>query len=564
MLISAGKISCTAEHTENLSTSGCDIYWQGFVYRNGCCAGAPSLDELAKAPEAEIPRHAAQLKGAYCIAILCKRSNNCYMFVDPGGFFHAYYSSTAAGTSFLELSRAENCTAEDIDPESLVEFFHLGCVYEERTLFRQIRKVDPFSVICSNPLGSVEQLPKPLPDISEPPRESFDALMQDFVLALRNERVSVDITGGVDSRLLATALCYFGLPFEMAASGRPGIPDLKIAAKVARALGRPFYPTYHSAERCDWDELFCLSDGMFDVSKNSRQIQLQKERKKRGISLSVSGAGGELYKDFWWLQDFPFYSRPEPRIERLYSMRIASHGLQHYLLGDRYRLISEWYPKHILDRLWEYAVPGNTKTYDRIYYYFKLRGYAGRFITSSLRVLRVGMPYLDTDAVRIGYNLPRSQRFFNRFHRRKITQYSPKVSKLPTTEGGMSTSSGAFSVSKDFARYVVDRCQRLTKKVGQRVLGKTLFQGNSDDPAMADELMGAMVRRKTTQILADHGVLQFALNPRELPTRYLGSTFALGRFFEELDRSRTSPAATTERATAAVGQALQSTQSSST
>src|SRR5205085_4578813 len=139
--------------------------------------------------------------------------------------------------------------------------------------------------------------------------------------SIANEKVSLDLTGGIDSRLLAAAFSYFGMPFELAASGVEGTPDIEIAAEVAKALGKEFFVTSHDPHRTDWNELFALSDGLFDLGKSDRPLQLQQDRAARGITLAISGAGGELFKDFWWLQDFPFYARKKPNLERLYAMR---------------------------------------------------------------------------------------------------------------------------------------------------------------------------------------------------------------------------------------------------
>ncbi|MGI0134721.1 MAG: hypothetical protein ACREBW_07180 [Candidatus Micrarchaeaceae archaeon] len=537
MLISAGRIVRDSSEVNVLSTSSREICWRGFVYQCGLQAGAESLRELAEAREDQIPQIAAQLKGTYFIAVHCKDSRHIYAFVDQAGLYHAFYSRRLVGTSFLELSRLENCVAKDVDQEALVEFFHFGCIYGNRTLFPTIQKIDPDSVLRADLAGSIEILAKPISDIGEPPQRSFESLLQEFAIAAKKERVSVDITGGSDTRLIASALAYFDLPFETATSGCPGAADVEIAAKIATMLNRSFYPTFHSASRCDWEELFFRSDAMFDVTKNSRFIQLQHDRKSRGITLSISGAGGELFKDFWWLQDFPFYSRRVPRLARLYSFRIAPHPPQHSLLGPRYKAISEAYREKLLNRLSKYTAASNTKTYDRIYYYFKLRSFAGRFMTSSADLLPVAMPYLDPEAIRIGYSLPRSERHLNRFHRKLTTRYSGPVSRMPTTEGGMTSASGPWAISADLGRYVADRCKRLAKKAGQQLLGKTFLQESPDDPSIFEGLLRVVEARKSTQILADHGVLNNGLNAKLLPKPYLGTVFVLSRFFERLQES---------------------------
>ncbi len=115
------------------------------------------------------------------------------------------------------------------------------------------------------------------------------------------------LTGGIDSRLLAVLLSYFGVPFEVAASGVRGTTDLVIAEKVAKVLDRHFHITYHHIDDFESTvpEIFGLGDGLFDVVRYHRAFQLQRDRISRGVSLVMSGTGGELFKDFWWLQDFP-------------------------------------------------------------------------------------------------------------------------------------------------------------------------------------------------------------------------------------------------------------------
>jgi hypothetical protein len=535
MLITAGKASYEPKECEILATPSRTIYWQGLAFKAGLPAGEDSMRGLATVRETEIPSAAAQIKGAYFVAVHCDDTGNTYAFVDPCGMFHAYHTARTVATSFLDLSRREGLARDDFDPESIVEFLQFGHLYDDRTFFPQIRKIKANVVLRCNSDGSIDSLTKPVPDLSEPPRRSFDSLMRDFVTAVENEAVSVDITGGADSRLLAAALAYYELPFEMATGGRPGIPDVRIGAKVAQALGRPFFATYHSAARTDWDELFELTEGMFDVLKISRMTQLSKDRKSRGVTLSVSGACGELFREIWWMQDFPFYARRKPRIDRLFALRIAPYPFDHALLARRYRSISENYRAKILRRIWDFSVPSNGKSYDRVYYYFELPSSGGCFVTGTVSLLKIGLPYVDDEVIRIGYNLPPLQRVFSRFHRHGVTRYSPQLAQLPTTEAGVSLSSGFLPMSRDFSRYLIDRSTRLAKKVGQQIFKKTFFQESSDDPKIAGALARAVANANSMEVLADCGILDGAFAPTAVPTRYLGRAFALARLIEYLE-----------------------------
>lgn len=538
MLIDRGKVIRRAGDGDVISTTSREIFWRGFLYKPGYRAGAESLGELCAAREGEIPQAAAQLKGAYFVAVRCRETGNAYAFVDPGALYHAYYSLQLIGTAFLELSRRENCGAEDVDPAAVVEFFHFGGVFEDRTFFSQIKRIDPDVIIRCGAGGRTETLRKPITGIGAEPQRTVESLLEDFVTAARNECVSVDITGGADTRLLAAAFSYFGLPFEMATSGRRGYQDVEIGAKVAEVLGQRHYPTYHPAEDIDWDELFFRSNAMFDVTKNSRLIQLQHDRQARGVTISVSGAAGEFLRETWWLHDFPFYARKKARLGRVYAMRIAPSALQHSLLARPYRFLSDSQEERFLELLARYEVPGNTRSYDRIYYSVPLRIWGGSFVTSSAGLVKMHVPFADRDMFRIGYHMSRMERTFSRFDRKLTTRYSPEAARLPTTEGGTSLAAGAWPLALDLRRYLVDRSMRLLKKLGQRALGKAFLQPSPDDPDVMNDLLRTLCARKSTQVLADHGVLNHALDPYSLPRRYAGRVFVLGRFFEQLDKMR--------------------------
>jgi hypothetical protein len=455
--------------------------------------------------------------------------------VDNSGLHHAFYSDLGAASSFLQLVRQENLRVSDLDPEAIVEFLHFGCIYSGKTLFPQIRKIGPTVILRVPALGRVQLLPKPVRDIGEAPEHSLEGLLQSFIASVATEKVSLDLTGGIDSRLLAVILSYFGMPFELAASGINGNCDLVIAEQVASVLGREFHVTQHNPESTDWEQRFHICDGLFDLAKSDRPLQLQEERAARGVTLAMSGAGGEMFKDFWWLQDFPFYASSKPRLKRLYELRLAAIEPRHSYLAPPYRAISEHYRQRLLCTLSEYTVRGNTQTYDRIYYDFKMREFAGRFLTNSLYFLDACAPYLDRDVVTVGYGLPRVQRFFNGFHRRLLTRLNREAACIPTSEGGMSASSKAADVSADLLKYVTNRAQRIAKKASQKFLGKTFSRESVDHPALHRSLHQLAATRRSLERLKDHGILNSSLQLGEIESGYLGTILALDMMLQKLE-----------------------------
>src|SRR5262249_20620921 len=145
-------------------------------------------------------------------------------------------------------------------------------------------------------------------------------------------------------------------------------------------------------------------------------MQMQQERRQRGITLVITGVGGELFKDFWWLQDFPFYSKSRSNLDKLYRLRVAPHEPEHGYLTGVYLQISREYRHTFVKRASTLRAASNTKTYDRVYY-SRMGDIAGRLMSNHMPIVHSYAPYLDPDMAAIGYDLRRFQRFFCNFHR---------------------------------------------------------------------------------------------------------------------------------------------------
>jgi hypothetical protein len=537
MLIGANTIQATDSSLRSMETQDFKLRWEGFVYMQGVAAGAPSIQRLAEEMAINLPMAASQLKGVYFLLVHEKQSGNRYAFVDSSGLFHAFYSDRFVSTSFLDLAATEGLAAGDLDPDALVEFFHFGHIAFGKTFFSPIRKIGPAQIVSFSVGGKLQLIPKPVSGIEAPPEHCLQEFLAMLAGSIAHERISVDITGGIDSRLLAVVLSYFGLPFEVASSGIHGNTDLAIAERVAVVLNRELHITYHSIVNMETSlpEIFRLADGLFDIVRYHRAFQLQRDRLNRGISLVLSGTGGELFKDFWWLQDFPFYSRKRPDLQRLYSFRIAPVELKHTYLADQYRGLSEDYRQRLLQKLSAFAVTGNTQTYDQIYYNFKMREYAGRFMTNTAHLVQCYAPYLEREAVACGYHLPRSRRFFNIFHRHTMTRLCPEAAEITTTEGGVSASSHMGKVAADLSKYAANKLYRVTRKVGQRLLGRSYFDDESPDhPELNSHVRHILATRRSLERLKEHGIMNDRTEIKEIEDRYLGNILSLDMLLETL------------------------------
>ncbi len=495
------------------------------------------MARLADLPVHELPTASVRLKGNYFLAVQDKLSGDRYVFVDGSGLFHAFCSDAGVSTSFLDLVAIEKLGTADLNPEAVVEFLHFGYLSFGKTFFDKIQKLQAEQIVKISPNGKISIIPKPPSGIECPPCCSFEEWLQSFVVSVSSEQISLDLTGGIDSRLLAVALQYLGLRFEVAVSGMEDSTDVAIATQVADRLGLELRITRHNADdfASSLPHMFRFCDGLFDIFQSHPSHQMQSERVRRGITLMLTGVGGELFKDFWWLQDFPLYSRPRPNLERLYNMRMVPIPPEHAYLSEPYAEISRRYGARFVKRLSEYAVKGNTQTYDQIYYRVKMRDLIGRFISNHIRLLPCYAPYLEPSAASIGYHLPRRDRFFENFHRRNITHYSPDAARIRTTQSGITVSSEPSAVAGDLYKYLGNKGFRLARKAAEKMFKRRFSKNIPTSPQLYATMRRHEAAEKAVDRLREFGIIARHLKIEGISDGYLGRTISLAMLLEWIE-----------------------------
>ena len=429
-------------------------------------------------------------------------------------------------------------------PAAVADFLAHGGIYWSRTFVEEISKIRYDEIIELRPPDASDGAPKRIVRKHLPPRGSIDE--QGFVdhyahlaVALGRERVSVDLTGGFDSRLTACLLNAYGADFETAAVGRPSIPDVTIAAQAAKLLGKAFYVTYHDAAGIEHElpELFREVDGLADVLDYHRSRQLSAERRRRGITVVVTGAGGELFKDFWWLQDLPFYNSKRVKFRRLYDLRIRPISLPaNYLAGDVAAAYTDLRERTI-DSFGHLRAATNSESYDNVYFFYKMSEFSGRFATSNINNhIGVLSPFLDYDSFLFGASLPRSRRFANLFHRQMLSERCPHLADLITTEG-VTASIGKWSMFSDLLGYTVNRSQRLLKKVGERAFRRRWLRlPDPNSPDMVTRVRQTRAFQSAVRDLKDAGVINADLPVHAIRDVDVGRILTLGMLVAHLGR----------------------------
>ncbi len=517
-------------------TNDFEVYYTGFFFLPGFPNGIDSINELLTQIETIGLDIVRELLGVYFLSIKDLRNKNSYIFIDNSGLFKAYLFDRTISTSLLELFDDTDTTLE-LNQEALVEFLHFGFVHFENTICQGVTKLEPYYIYTYDSNGDVEKMGKGISRIHEDSGMHPDTFFKYLQDSIKDDRVSLDLTGGTDSRLIVSALCSHQADFELAISGVPGNRDISIGQKISDKIKKEFYPYYHQVDEISSDSLenlFELTDGQVDIVIYQRIYELQKSRLDRDVTMHISGVGGELYKDFWWLQDFPRYNKKLADLSRLYQLRIESIAFEHNALDKSLHATSKGLRSKTIGKLQDLIQPTNSQTYDSIYYYYKMQTTAGHFLTISNRLFKSYAPLIELGLVKFGFNLPRKKRFYNNFHREFITSYCKSVSKIKT-DASISCSSVFLLKFLDLFSYGFNLSIRLLKQILRKVLRKTMFQESPNNRQLYPHVRNLEMIDELIEVLQKHNILDLGVRKENINNNLLGKIVTLGLFIRKYE-----------------------------
>ncbi len=529
--ISATAAGLTSTNAKHVQTERHQAAWDGVIYRHGGVAEEPLVAQILSELESgrTLLEIAESLRGCFFLVIWDPQRKTAHAFIDPNGLYSAYRGTAAVGNSFLALSALGGYGVDDINPLALTEFLQTGNVYFGDTLLPGIQKIAPNQLITVGPDG-LQTTQRTIPQLTDSPKyHDLVAASEPVAEMAKGMSLSVDLTGGFDSRMLACLMKYHGVPFEVAISGKPGHIDIVLAEQVAAAIDRPFFfSSWDAADVVeDLDETLTRLDGLCGVISGCHRLaKMADDRHQRGINLIFKGSGGELYKDFFWTQDFPFYWSQHSRLGRLHRLRMEFELLSQDVLTPEYYRAFEAAREQRLQRLQQYVLPKNTQTYDNIYFRERVQTWNSRFFTSCQRKdVATHSPLCETEMVQVGFHAARRMRFYNRLHRQTISQICPAAAAIKTTDG-TTASSRPWDLLMDGAGYASVKLRKLLKKSNQLLLNRTRF----DAPSLAatDRILTSDVARDALVALIDLGVLQPDVTFDKIAPRFREHVVALG------------------------------------
>ncbi|MFW6347851.1 MAG: hypothetical protein ACOC2C_04480 [Cyclonatronaceae bacterium] len=442
--------------------------------------------------------------------------------------------------SFLKCIKELRPGLKAVDAQEVFNFLSFGAFYTERTLLRPVRKRHTHQPFLLHPARGFVKENSPAkislnPALAKNPEDAFIRFFEQRAgqLSDRRYRISIDLTGGFDSRLVACMLKHCGISFDAVFSKRPGDEaEEQIVRQVADTLGcgLNILTPPPVADADELDELFRLSDGMTDLLRTHSMRNLHLWRREKGYNLVISGISGEVVKDFFWLQDFPFYRKKRPDYERLYRMRMFATQIPEAWAGAHHKTaVAQSKPK-LMALMKTQQCPTNTHTYDAIYTNIKTRELASVLLHNAGGLMQVYAPFLEPEILNLGYNMPRRLRAFNRFHRRIMTRLNPALAAVPTTDSGSTASARPLLMAGDMAKNGWGKGRRLYQKLRQSQPAPAAAVAEAGNPLVETAVEESLARLRETGLFSDKAPRTAA----ELLPQLRGRVLTLGKLLKKL------------------------------
>lgn len=501
MLIRKDGTPASFEGAARYSFEACTHYVSGFFYIPGLRGGEESVNEAQRLMEETGAVPFDRMRGAftYCIQ---KPEGETFLFACNSSMGCVYISDEAAGNRYLELLdelRAQG-RALTFRPESVCEYCTVGKVFFNKTHVNEIAIVPNDSYVHWKD-GVMEIVPKGIPLI-DGESEGFEPrrYFHELAYALSEEKVSLSLTGGYDSRLVLSQL-YREVPMKLFYSHNSDDDvESRIAKKIAGMIGFPF-ENYHTEKPALSEEylrdMVLDSDGMIPLSLegDERMRTFRRRLQAEGCTLQLTGDGGVMHKDWEWMQDLPFYRRKKTDLRRFYHQRVAYH-LDDSFLGKRLKNLFAEQEDRFVREMQRYVRRVNTESYDMLYYYV-----SGDFRTGYNRNrtgYRAYSPLLETDMVRDSYHLPRRKRFFYNYVRMLTTDGAPQIARVPTNYGTTASDEPLYLL-RDVFFQSLDYGRKGCRMISRKLFRRSIFVGQEIDWSAESELRALPLSREAVE-----------------------------------------------------------------
>lgn len=406
------------------------IYLTGFFMYREETAGEASALAFMK----DFDRGAARFDdctGSYRVRIAYSDGWEVY-FGDNAGLMRWYIGPKGFYTSLCEAA-SDNRTP---NYPAIAQFMYYGCIYSPETVVREVGRSDPGKYYLREN-GKIVEKEKGLTPLErlDAPEDALTRQMRRFSQAVSGrEDIACTITGGIDSRTILAHVIHNGLHPRLDITGKPSDRDVTIAKKVAERLGGKLLFVSEIPDRINWiNEAVKEADGMTGVCGIYRLYEKARLLPAEGIVLECGGLNGEMYKNSFINQDYPFYSG-KPRWERFLRFKVATYDFPMPICGSQ--LAGEM--KKVTGATLEWLRSHNGKTKASAYLsagYEIMQGRCAAVVAMNARYYIPYAPLMERNVVASMFRRGPYSLEMQAFQREQVSTFCPAIKDIETDRG---------------------------------------------------------------------------------------------------------------------------------
>lgn len=385
------------------------------------------------------------LEGFFVLVFFDARAAELSIVTDLMGSRHCFIRELEAGlavsTSSLRLARL---APTGLDPVAVEEYLRTGVIYEDRTLFREVRKLAPATVYRLSPGGGLAARRYWSFDELEPAAPNAAAAADRLAAALTAAASRIgrafaspvcDLTGGFDSRAVVASFLRAGVKFETTVSGPEGSPDVVIAGRLAAIAGIPHQRIEPAAppSAAQVKAAVALTDGECDPVEYARIAEIHRRTVGR-FDASINGSYGEVARGYWWELLGPRAGQRRPIDARSLAVKrylTAAESPDLYPAGAGLDL-----PAHLAAIIGRCATAQrNTAQMDQVYLLVRMQRWQGRIASATDQIRPCLSPFMFRSVLESALRTPPRLRRRNRLMRDVIHRLRPDLAAEPLESG---------------------------------------------------------------------------------------------------------------------------------
>lgn len=470
------------------------VYLNGMIFCRGLKEGRESIQKVCHDIEQtnEIPF--ALLFGSFTM-VIDYNGKRQVVFSDNSCMHGFFISNHSIGSSFREIIRYEGIS--EFDEVGVCEYLELirgGFSYKTYVKDVAFSSNLEYYVIHE---GRIDRENKGIGSIDA--QSGIDNPMnffRDISYAFGDRDVVCALTGGFDSRAVASVLNKFKKYDCFISGDNDTSSEIIQAKKTAKAGGyvmkhiRPEYPVIS-------DDMILekfLSGGAYHVSFATSEFRIDhfmNQLQSEGYDVLMDGSAGDMHKEFWFTQEFPFYGRKRSNPEFFYKSRMEQYSS---VFGTAVSDHINEMEKTELDELKKLTKQTNTKSCLFYGWYHDWFSMAARNTVSTLPA--VYSPLQEIELVRFSYGMMPRGKFMNYFLRDLISKADIRVARVKTIYG-TTASTEALYLLRDFFAQMARYCQQGIRFFVRKIFHKSIFIPQVNLKSIDDDVMRTEIVKET-------------------------------------------------------------------